>query len=96
VDGEAVRSNPQGSFEVGDVMISNGAEVEVVIEASGIPNGTVVTLQVYPQTPSDGTIVNLPPVQATLTGDAQHSTATVNFTFPYGFSRGYLHASWTQ
>jgi len=37
-----------------------------------------------------------PVVQTTLTGTVEHSTATVNFAFPYGFSRGTLRATWPQ
>lgn len=96
VAGVATLPNPSGSFVVPDVTISNGSAVPVEIEATGVPPGTVVTLQVYPQTPDDVTVVNLPPVQTTLAGTLQRSTATVSFTFPYGFSRGTLRATWTQ
>jgi hypothetical protein len=89
-------TNPAGSFTVPDVSITAGAAVPVDIAATGIPPGTVVTLTVFPQTPSDVSIVNLPPVQITLTGTLAQSTGTVNFVFPYGFSRGVLHATWTQ
>ena len=96
VDGRVVRANPQGSFDVADVTVGNEAAVPVEIEATGIPPGTVVTLKVYPQSPVDNTIVNLPAVQVQLSGDLARSTATAHFTFPYGFSRGVLHAAWTQ
>lgn len=70
--------------------------MSVDIEATGIPPGTVVTLRVFPDTPEDLETVYLPEVQATLQGTVQQSTATVQFQFPYGFSRGHLRASWTQ
>ncbi len=89
-------ANPSGSFVVPDVAISNGSAVPVSIEASGVPPGTVVTLVVFAQSPDDTTVTNLPAVQATLAGTTALSTATINFAFPYGFSRGTLHATWTQ
>lgn len=94
VAGIPVLPTASGSFVVPDVSISNAGAVPVDIEATGIPSGTVVTLHVYPQTPDDGTIINLPPVQATLSGTTERSTATINFVFPYGFSRGTLRATW--
>ena len=96
IDGVAVSGNPSGSFALPDVTISKNTAVNVDIQATGIPPGTVVTLQVYPQTPTDINTVNLPTAQATLAGTLQSSAATATFTFPYGFSRGYVRASWTQ
>jgi hypothetical protein len=96
IDGISVAANPSGSFVLPDVTISKTTPVSVDIQASGIPPGTVVTLQVYPQSPVDPSTVNLPTAQATLAGTVQSSTATATFTFPYGFSRGYVRASWTQ
>jgi hypothetical protein len=96
INGIPVSANPSGSFVLPDVTIVNNGPVNVDIQATGIPNGTVVTLQVYPQIPTDPTTVNLPTAQATLAGTLQSSTATATFTFPYGFSRGFVRASWTQ
>ncbi len=96
IDGVPVPPNASGSFVLPDVTISKNSAVSVDIQATGIPPGTIVTLQVYPQSPTDPTIVNLPTAQATLSGTLQSSTATATFTFPYGFSRGFVRASWTQ
>jgi len=96
IDGVAVLPNPSGSFVLPDVSISKAGPVSVDIQATGIPNGTVVILQVYPQIPADSSIVSLPTAQATLIGTVQSSSATVSFTFPYGFSRGFIRASWAQ
>lgn len=96
IAGVAVPQTPSGSFVAPDVPISSSSAVPVVIEATGIPHGTVVTLEVFPQAPENPQVVKLPPVQATLTGTLQHSTATVNFVFPYGFSRGTIRATWSQ
>ncbi|OFW22196.1 MAG: hypothetical protein A3H97_04880 [Acidobacteria bacterium RIFCSPLOWO2_02_FULL_65_29] len=72
---------------------SESATVSIGTEAKGIPHGTVVTLQVYPEFPVDPTTVNLT-TQVTLTGILELSTATATFTFPFGFSRGFVRASW--
>jgi hypothetical protein len=96
IDGIPVPQDPSGSFVVPDVTINKNGPVNVGIAAAGIPPGTVVTLQIYPQSPTDQTTVNLPTAQATLAGTLELSMATVTFTFPYGFSRGYVRASWTQ
>jgi hypothetical protein len=95
IGGVPVAANSSGSFTLPDVTINSTAPVAVVIQASGIPPGTIVTLLVYPQTPVDSSIVYLPPVPATLAGTLASSTATVAVAFPYGFSRGYLSATWT-
>ena len=86
INGVPVPANPSGSFVLPDVTINNNGAVNVDVAATGIPPGTVVTLQVYPQSPTDITVVNLPTAQATLAGTLQSSTATATFTFPYGFS----------
>jgi hypothetical protein len=96
IAGVAVPPNPAGSFVLPDVAISSSAAVPVNIEATGIPPGTVVTLEVFPQTPDNINTIKLPSAQATLTGTLQQSTATVNFVFPYGFSRGTIRATWSQ
>lgn len=94
-DGVAVPSNPTGSFVMPDVPLSTIGPVAVADRGNEHPPGTVVTLQVFPQTPTDPTVVNLSAL-ATLVGTLQSSTATATFTFPYGFSRGFVRASWTQ
>jgi hypothetical protein len=76
--------------------MSSGNAVLVDVEARGIPPQTVVTLHVYPESPADLSIVNLPPAQAVLTGTVELSTARVSFTFPYGFSRRFHYAVWPQ
>jgi hypothetical protein len=94
IAGIPVPTNPAGSFVLPDVAIGTSAAVDIEIEATGIPPGTPVTLEVYPQDPPDLTMINFPSVQTILTGTLQSSTATVQFTFPYGFSRGVVRATW--
>jgi hypothetical protein len=96
VAGMPVPIHPSGSFALPDVAINAGGPVNVDIEARGIPPGTVVTLRVMVETPADLTELYMPDVQATLQGSTQLSTATVQFAFPYGFSRGHVRARWTQ
>jgi hypothetical protein len=96
IDGIALPLSPSGTFGLPDVVINKNTPVNVDIEATGVPPGTVVTLHVYPDTPGDVTIVNLPPVDVTLQGADDLLTATVPFTFPYGFSRGWLSVTFTQ
>ena len=93
IDGIAVAPNPSGNFQVPDVVIEKAQPVNVTISASGVPPGTVVMLQAYPEIPVDETTVYLTG-QATLTGTLQSSTATVSFSFPFGFSRGFVRANW--
>jgi hypothetical protein len=60
IDGIPVPANSAGSFVLPDVTISKNTPVNVDIEATGVPSGTVVTLQVFSQTPTDITVVNMP------------------------------------
>jgi hypothetical protein len=96
VGGVAVPPNPSGSFELPDVTLNTNTPVSVDIQASGIPPGTMVTLRVFPEIADDPTAGYLPEVQAMLQGTLESSTASVSVTFPYGFSRGYVRATWTQ
>jgi hypothetical protein len=92
----AVSATPAGSFQLPDVTINNNGPANVQIAASGIPPGTIVTLRVYPETPEDQSTVFLATAEGTLNGSLEAATATVPVTFPYGLSRVYLRASWTQ
>ena len=94
VDGLPVSATPAGSLLLPDVSINKLGPVNVDMEAHGIPPGTVVTLQVFSQTPTDLNTVNVT-TTAILAGTLQLSTATAQFTFPYGFSRGFVRATWT-
>jgi hypothetical protein len=95
IDGIAVPPNPSGMFQLPDVTLNKNTPVSVEIQASGIPPGTKVTLQVYSEAPVDPSTVNLT-AEATLAGTTQSSTASAQMTFPFGFSRGYVRATWTQ
>jgi hypothetical protein len=97
VNGIALPQNPSGSFTLPDVSITTTQAVTVDIEARNIPLGTKVNLEVFSENPIDNTVVNQVVESTALTGaTAALSTATASFTFPSGFSRGWLRATWTQ
>ena len=89
IDGVAVSASPTGSFEVPDAVINNAGPVDLVIEASNIPDGTEVNLTLRPETGPPVTAV------ATLSGTQASSTATVSVTLSSGFTRLFLQADWT-
>jgi hypothetical protein len=88
VNGVSLPATPTGSFVTPDVSINSTAAVPVVINATNIPVGTPLTLQFFSDNGTDFT------VPAALTGTLAQSTTTVQVTFPPGFTRGYVTASW--
>jgi hypothetical protein len=91
VAGVPIPTNPTGSFSIPDGTINQNTPATVVIQASNVPLGTVPTLYITSETGPDMTI------QApALTGTLASSTASVSVTFPPGYSRGYVRATWTQ
>ncbi len=96
VNGVALPPTTRGSFQVADANVAAADQVTFDIEATGIPPGTVVTVQVYPQAPVDPTTVYLPAVDVTLTGTTEHATGTATIALPSGFSRVFLRANWGQ
>jgi len=64
--------------------------VQLTIQASFIPPGTVITLHVFSDNDTDQTVQTTP-----LLGTLQSSTATANVTFPSGFSLNFVKATWT-
>lgn len=90
VAGVALPNEPSGNFTSPDVVINSGSPVTVAIQTSGIPPGTVLTLNIYSE---DGTTQA---VQTTaLQGTVQLATATASVTFPPDLSLGYVKATWT-
>ncbi|MCI0635982.1 MAG: hypothetical protein L0206_19015 [Actinobacteria bacterium] len=79
-----------GSFVTPDVTIDAVAAVTVEIEARNVPPGTVVHLTLDPETGTPVT-VDAWPLQGTL----DLSTATATASFPHGFTRLFVRASWT-
>ncbi|MDH3604645.1 MAG: hypothetical protein OEU26_33990, partial [Candidatus Tectomicrobia bacterium] len=89
VAGVNVSNNPGGTAETPDATINEPTEVAIGLEAQFIPLGTIINLIIS----SDGTLqtVNSTPLEGTL----DQSTATATATFPHGFSRIFVQASWT-
>lgn len=90
VGGVTVNPNPTGSFTTPDVTINTSVVVPVVVQASYVPLGTIIHLQIYSDNAPD-ILVDTPGLAGTLAS----STATVNVTFPSGYSRGLINASFT-
>ena len=90
VDGVAVPTTPNGSFQFPDVTITNSQPVTVGIVAHNIPVGTLVKLYVVSENGGDQVIDSTP-----LAGTLDNSTASASVTLPPGFSRGFVDAKWT-
>jgi hypothetical protein len=87
VAGQAVNCNPcnfPGS------VINTTLAVPVVIQAQGIPPGTVPNLYLFFDSSSADQTIAAPALQ----GTAQSSTSTVNIVFPQGGTRGFVKAIW--
>ncbi|MCI0423186.1 MAG: hypothetical protein L0387_33915 [Acidobacteria bacterium] len=91
VSGVPVPPNPTGSFQVADTTITSPAAVTVALEAKNIPLGTVLKLYIYSENGPD-----IIADSTALQGTTGLSTATATVTFPPGFSRGFVRATWTQ
>jgi hypothetical protein len=97
VNGVALPSNPIGSFTLPDVTISQTQPVTLNIQATNVPLGTIVNLEVFSENPNDNSVVDQVVASTPLAGQtAALSTATASVTFPSGFSRCWVRATWTQ
>ncbi len=98
VGGIAVPLNPSASFVLPDVSLSQTQAVTLDIEARNVPVGTIVKLEVFAENATDNTVVNQvvdsTPLAASTTPGTL--TAAASFTFPAGFSRCWVRATWTQ
>jgi hypothetical protein len=83
-------STPTGEASPPDASINQSGPVTVGIEARNVPLGTVLQVRVMSEAVPDF-IVNSTPLAGTL----QLSTATAAVTFPPGFSRGLIRATWS-
>ena len=82
---------PTGSLTTPDVTIDTPSSVTLTVQASYIPVGTIITLNVFSDNNTQQT------VQTTkLAGTLQSSTATANVAFPSGYSLNYVKATWTS
>jgi hypothetical protein len=91
VGGVAVNPTPTASFQTPDVTINTGNPVVVNIQATNVPLGTVVNLQFYSDNGPD--IIT---TTTALAGSLASSTAAAMVTFPTGFTRGFVFASYTH
>lgn len=91
VGGNPVATNPTGTFTIPDVTVNSNQPLAVAIQASNVPLGTVVTLQIFSENAPDQTIQS-----TALAGTLASSTATANVTLPAGFSKGFVKATFTQ
>jgi hypothetical protein len=89
IAGIAIAASPTGEAATPDATINQSGPVAVTIEAKNIPAGTVVQLRILSEAVPDF-VVNAAPLQGTL----EFSTATASVTFPPGFSRGLVRATW--
>jgi hypothetical protein len=88
IAGQDVPANPGGSFINPDLTVDAPTALTLEVEATRVPPGTVVQLTI---TSEDGTVqtVDTTPLAGTL----ESSTAGASFTFPHGFSRIFVQAS---
>jgi hypothetical protein len=91
VAGVSVPANSTGSFTIPDAAINQTTPATISIQAKNIPVGTAVTLYISSENGPDLTV----PTSA-LAGTLASSTASAVVSFPPGFSRGYVRASWAQ
>ena len=96
VSGIVLPPNPRASFNATDVTINQTGAVTLDIEAKGIPVGTIVNLEVYSENPTNSTIVIQVVPSTPLLGSLALSAATASFSFPSGYSRAWVRASWIQ
>ena len=89
IGGIPVSASPTGEAATPDAVINDAGPVAVVLEARNIPPGTVVQVRVMSEAVADFVVNSTP-----LDGTQQSSTATASVTFPPGFSRGLVRATW--
>ncbi len=89
IAGIVIAASPTGSFAVPDVVINQPLPVPIAVEGRNIPLTAAVRVYLVSENAPDQ-VLTLP----ALTGNAALSTSSVNATFPAGFSRGYVRATW--
>jgi hypothetical protein len=90
IAGVPIAASPTGEAATPDATINQTGPVTVAVEAKNIPPGTVVQVRIMSEAVPDF-VVNAAPLQGTL----EFSTTTANVTFPPGFSRGLVRATWS-
>jgi hypothetical protein len=90
IAGVPIAASPTGEAAPPDATINQSGPVTVAVEAKNIPPGTVVQLRIISEAVPDF-VVNSTPLTGT---SPTFTTATASVTFPPGFSRGYIRATW--
>ncbi len=90
LDGEAVPTNPTGSFLLPDMTINKSTPVTLAIQAKNIPLGTQINVSLFSESGEDQLLTSTP-----LSGTVAASVAEASGTLPPGFSRVFVRASWT-
>lgn len=89
IGGIPVPTSPTGEFTPPDAVINSSTPVDIQIRAHNVPVGTIVKVYVFALEGPDLTADSTP-----LAGSLQDSSATASLTFPAGYSRGYVRATW--
>jgi len=90
IDGLALPTIPTASFSIPDAQINSATDVAVVFTTINIPTTASLSLQIV--SPDNDVIVVTP---THTSGTLENSTWNALVTFPAGFSRGYVQATWT-
>lgn len=90
IDGNPI-INPTGDFIMPDVEIASIDPVDIEIQASQIPVGTIVELYFINEGVVDW-MVSAPPLVGTL----ENTTTTATVTMPPGYTRGFVRATWDR
>ena len=90
IAGVLIAASATGEAATPDAIFNQSGPVPVTIEAHNIPVGTVVQVRIMSEAVPDFVVNSTP-----LAGTSQLSTATASVTFPPGFSRGLVRATWS-
>lgn len=91
IGGVELPARTSGSFTVPDAVINTDQPVLFEIEARNIPLGTTFTISLWNET---ALLIEFP--TGGLAGTLAGSTATASHTIPYGYTRGFIYATWTK
>lgn len=90
VAGVNVSMTPSGSFAVPDVAITSPGAATIELETRGIPAGTVLQLAFQPESGAQFSASS-----SAIVVNSGVGSATATATFPSGFTRVFVSATWT-
>ncbi len=96
VNGTNLTQPPTGSLASPDVTIDTSSPVTLVVQATGIPDGTVITLNVFSGNNSGNAGESSPMNQSVQTTPLSGGMASATVTFPIAYSLSYVKATWTS